>query len=652
MSHHKLFLKQDKFLVTRNLSFKKVVLACMIDYLCSVIVLNMRRGIDTMPASSLSESIIRKYASAESFRRGQDYYSQGVVLSVVRRGKVIEAEVEGSAPRPYTVRCSFDEHGEPHASCNCPYNWGGWCKHIVAACLMILHDEKLIEERPTLETILADLDRDQLQGLLLKLAERDPSLPDVIEGLLVRSPATKGARPAPITAAMVRRQVQAAFQRNGYSDDYPDDEDGEYWDDEGGIWDLVMTDLDEILDSIRTLIEADEGHRALQPLQAFTEEVLSQWQSMEMDYETEALTELLSEIGSVWTEALLSVDLSSEERTFWVKQLDDWMLAIEESDDGEVFEAAQDAAARGWDYPPLQRILQGQGQGQSEQRAWEGEAPPYAYELTTARLAILERRGRLQEYLYLAKAERQLEAYMLMLVRVGRIDEAVEYGLEHLQTADKILVLVKALHEQGAHEQSLQVAEHGLTLQGGRVPLAKWLREEATSAGKQQLALKAAIIVFQEEITLTNYLRVAELAGEQWSQGRELMLEHVREKGIQNSIYTSMQDERIYIFLHEELIDDAIASVGAYTSSVTTEKVVDAAMSTRPEWAISACQGKAETLIQQGSSHYSDAARWLAKARAGYQSRGALVQWRSYLSELMNKHKKKYKLMRELEVLY
>ena len=42
--------------------------------------------------------------------------------------------------------------------------------------------------------------------------------------------------------------------------------------------------------------------------------------------------------------------------------------------------------------------------------AWAGEAPAYADELAVARLNVLERRGRWQEYLYLAEAESQTEA--------------------------------------------------------------------------------------------------------------------------------------------------------------------------------------------------------------------------------------------------
>ncbi len=260
-----------------------------------------------MSVPPFSESIIRRHASAESFRRGQDYYSQGAVLSIVQRGNMIEAKVEGSSPRPYTVRCSFDEHNEPHASCTCPYTWGGWCKHIVATFLTILQEPELIEERPTLETLLSNLDREQLQALLLKLAERDSSLPDVIESLLVRSTSATGERPVPLTAAMVRRQVQAAFQERAYpddDDDYDDYDDyHDYWDDEEND-SAALTALDEILDRIRALITADEGYSALLPLQSFTSELLSQWDTL--DHESEMPGELLAEVGQAWTEALLS----------------------------------------------------------------------------------------------------------------------------------------------------------------------------------------------------------------------------------------------------------------------------------------------------------------------------------------------------------
>ncbi len=50
-----------------------------------------------------SEANIRKQAGGNSFELGKDYYSNGAVLTLTRRGSVIHAEVAGSEYEPYRV---------------------------------------------------------------------------------------------------------------------------------------------------------------------------------------------------------------------------------------------------------------------------------------------------------------------------------------------------------------------------------------------------------------------------------------------------------------------------------------------------------------------------------------------------------------------
>lgn len=171
-----------------------------------------------MAIPGLSEATIRQHASDESFQRGQAYVRQGAVISLVQRGSELEALVEGSQYEPYRVRVTFDAAGITDSVCTCPYDWGGWCKHIVAALLVSLHDPETIEERPALDELLADLDREQLQTLVLNLAARSPDLVDFIEGqvaLLEAPAAPQPARPGtpvrhtPVDPQPFRRQVQA-----------------------------------------------------------------------------------------------------------------------------------------------------------------------------------------------------------------------------------------------------------------------------------------------------------------------------------------------------------------------------------------------------------------------------------------------------------
>jgi uncharacterized Zn finger protein len=91
-----------------------------------------------MAIPGLSAGLIRQKATAESFRRGQDYHRRHAVISLERDDDVLEAQVQGSGREPYQVRITFDEKGITDAECSCPYDWGGWCKHIVAALLACL----------------------------------------------------------------------------------------------------------------------------------------------------------------------------------------------------------------------------------------------------------------------------------------------------------------------------------------------------------------------------------------------------------------------------------------------------------------------------------------------------------------------------------
>jgi len=62
--------------------------------------------------------------------RGWNYYHRGRVGDLnLRYGTLLEAEVNGTEPEPYTV--TFDLEKPDNSACTCPYS--GWCKHMAAA---------------------------------------------------------------------------------------------------------------------------------------------------------------------------------------------------------------------------------------------------------------------------------------------------------------------------------------------------------------------------------------------------------------------------------------------------------------------------------------------------------------------------------------
>jgi uncharacterized Zn finger protein len=488
-----------------------------------------------------------------------------------------------------------------------------------------------------LKDLLTGLDREQLQALLLQLAEREPAVIKVIEELVGASeplsskltafPTTASPRRTQIDAKAVRRQVRSilhSLDRMRSSEAY---------------WHVsaVVNEVRRLLEQGWTLIQADDCRSALALLDAITDAYVSDWTNLD-DSDGEA-SGFFRDLGPAWTEALLNADLSSTERQAWANKLETWQQEIDAYGVEEVFAPAHEAALLGWNAPPLQHVLQGTHNGNDP---WYGEVP----ELTVARLHVLERRRRLQEYLHLAKVQGQHEAYVTMLVRLGRTQEAAAYGRAHLETTQQALTLARALYDRGEREQGLQIAEHGLLLQGPRASLAKWLREEAATAGERTRALTAAEVAFHEELSLANYLRVAEIAEEHWPERRENLLEYARHTK------SYVPQGQVDVFLHEGLIDDAIAAVEPNATHTLVERVADAAMQSHPSWVIKVSRHQAEPFMDEGKAqYYRTAANWLAKARAAYRNMGREEEWRLYLDELLDRHRRKYKLVPLLEAL-
>lgn len=140
-----------------------------------------------MTPPKLSERLIREFNSEKSFARGASYYRQGYVLGLERRGPLLLAAVEGTEETPYRVSVLLDrtpENSPYEADCTCPYDFGGWCKHIVAALLAYLEEPELAVVKPALETLLEPLSKAELLSALLHLLVMHPETIETLEAFL------------------------------------------------------------------------------------------------------------------------------------------------------------------------------------------------------------------------------------------------------------------------------------------------------------------------------------------------------------------------------------------------------------------------------------------------------------------------------------
>jgi uncharacterized Zn finger protein len=100
----------------------------------------------------------------------------------VKRSIFLEAFCEaGSQPEPYYVTASLTENGIAEASCTCPYDYGGSCKHIVALLLTYVRRAQVFEKRPPFDAALNARSKDELIALIQKMLTYYPDLKAIVD---------------------------------------------------------------------------------------------------------------------------------------------------------------------------------------------------------------------------------------------------------------------------------------------------------------------------------------------------------------------------------------------------------------------------------------------------------------------------------------
>jgi hypothetical protein len=400
----------------------------------------------------------------------------------------------------------------------------------------------------------------------------------------------------------------------------------------------IVGELEDVLAEVEELIEAGDADLALPLLEVLTEEYVEGW--LGLDDSDGIAGQFFYSLGRAWTEALLSVELSVEEREAWKEKIQRWDREVDQYGIVDAFLPALVVLEEYPDVTEISYLL-------DEEGLEEGLGAWCFSELLPMALRVLERQERYDLYLELARGTLREAAYVTMLVKLERIDEAVAYGMQEVRSPSAVLALAKTLRAKGYLTEALRLGEHGLTLERPtKGDLAAWLRDVAVGLERTDLALRAAKIAFREHPDLNAYLQVQELAGETWPTVREELLEALRARSSDGSPAV------VEVFLHAGEIDDAIRALGQYPGDALVAQVANAAASHRPDWVIRQCRTRAERIMDAGQSgRYSQAASWLAKVKAAYLAKEESEAWRAYLSTLLDKHYRKYKLVPMLKNL-
>lgn len=599
-------------------------------------------------------SMIHAGAEPQSFQRGEAYYEDGAISNTSIQGNVLMGDCAGTSAPYYRVRVVLDKAGIAEAICTCPYEFGGYCKHIVALLLTYVHHPKRFAIRQAPDELLADLSRDDLAALLTNLLRERPELYDWVEAALaVPAPKGKAAKTKrkKVDAEIYRRQIVGimhSLEGMRMSEAY---------------WHVgsLADELRQVQDSAMKFLDAGDAEAALTILLTLLEE-----SSRGIEYLDDSNGELggfVSDMGQALAEAILSLDLSAVERTKLADKLTkliDYAAGYGMDDNLHI---AIQAVKHGWDdlpsgaTPKRQATYEDEYEDEWEDDEWDDEedehdagergwpgSPPLG-DLTEAKLNVLNRQGRTDEYLALCqKANRHLR-YALKLCELKRVPEAMKYAKKHLESADEAKQMAEQLRASKHIDEALEIGERGLKLKGSKVILGEWLGPVEEAQGRNKQALEAWLAAFPENPSLEKYKTIKQLAESKWAKLRDEVIQQLR-KGYNKQVLAE-------VFLFEEDWDEAIkVAEGREVWYPVVEAVADGVMEHRPEWVARASVKHAERLmVEPKSKNYPFAAGWLKRAKKAYQHLGQTPEWKSYLQKLKEKYSRRPALMSQLERL-
>ena len=572
----------------------------------------------------ITESILKSLSSPESFARGHELYQSDAVFDTFRQGDLLTGKCEGSSAPFYQLNVQLDEDGIQEAFCTCPYDWGGYCKHIIALMLTYIHNTNAFIEQKSIEELLSPLDKDALVRLIAKMVDKKPDLyswlQTAISAVLAKSQPVRprSKRKTEVSKTEYKRQIQSILHSlRGYCMSEA------YW-----MMGGMVDQLDHIRDTACEFLEAEDAQGALVILTTLLTEVSGSFE--QFDDSDGELGGFFSELALPLVEAILSADLSKTESRSLFKELEPVIeeLSAYGIDDLDVILAALN-------------------------RGWSDEAPneleDYDFDetiLIEAKLNILDRQNRVEEYLKLCLETGEFRRYILKQIELGEFEKAVEVAWKTLAQASDALIVAKALRDTGRLPDALRLAEKGLDLDGSKHDLGVWLGPIEEPQGQIEQAIQAYQAAFTSLPSLELYSTLKKLSGANWGQLRPALIQT-----LQDSHHT---DALADVYLFEEEWDQAIGVAGkdGEWNYPLIEKVADVVLSFRPYWVIQASRKQAEGLIAKTQSkYYAAAVRWLSKMKQAYLSSGRKAEWLAYLDGLKSTYPRRPALQAELRKL-
>lgn len=579
---------------------------------------------------------VRARAADKSFQRGESYYKSGAILHPARRGNTIEGQCEGSQARPYRVTATLDASGIKDVSCNCEYDFGGDCKHIIALLLTYINEPELFEERQPVEDTLAQREKSELITLIQQMVKRYPDLQTLVD----RPTAGKQPRKTPLDLSSFRKELGYAFK------DYP----GEWGDDS------AEDAIESVCASAQQFSENEDWLSASAIYRVIIEESLAEPNFPMYDHDGEiigALNDVLDNLGECLPHL---ADNDNERQAIINTMLDCYIWDIDfaggvglgELESGSINELIIQYARQPDIATVRQRIREAQQhKGNSQYGRWGVEA----FERFLIDLDLLDNvdpEAMLQRL-------RDDEQYILLatkLIEMQRAPEAIAVIEEFIPQAYERARVLPSLTAAGHDDEAIQLAEETVKTDRHRM-LTEWLVQRYYARNDQQKLFEFLLRQMKKEPSVEQYRelkRVAETRPD-WAD-------------VQWDLIGWLEKQRKYevltrLYLHDENYEAAWKTLPLvpqlntygwmYTSTLEFE-VAEKSRNAYPERAIPVYIQAANRSIQgRTRATYQQAAGYLRIVHELYQKMDDTTAWQKLIDGIRLEFKNLPALQDELK---
>lgn len=617
----------------------------------------------TRPGLELDK--LRESFAPEVFERGERYRRSGYVLNLVLRGNTVSASVRGSEARPYRVTLTFAGGNLESADCTCPYaeSFGEPCKHIAATALEYLYRPDTIVSEAGVDELLEPLNTNDLRGALTHLLELHPEMVNELELHLQKSRLHRQPEPTPkpddppaeatLDTRLFEKMMRSAVR--GAGQDYHE-----------------FPEYDEVygvIAELKPFLERAAYRDALTLGEALVKTFIDEVNADESGYDNIGFSDegVFAELDAALAEAVLGTVLGDGERKRLLYEVLAWNDQIGNEWTSPDFNLTAHALAEGFE-------SHSQNCDEVEELLAEVARLERSGPYQEIRLRALRATGRGDEALAFAKTTGQGAGYLELLLEGDRLGQVMDEYREHLKNEQDALVVAQRLAPDRPRE-ALELAQYGLkyglTQQGSaqessarwpkfllpndyandskrdRLALASFTKELAGRLGDYEAILSSSLTEFELSASLSRFEALQTLVGPDWPRVQVELLEGLRRADYAN------RHAAVGIFLKENLPDDAVGVASRFSGDDTLlRRVMDAVMGTHAPWIIATARKQAEPVMDGGrSNHYREAAGWLGYAKRAYYALEQGAEWDAYIAALRGKHKRKYRLMAELEGL-